>query len=110
MSSSFNVSDLVPFIVGEADLRTNPFQEGEDDMIMDSKEDMEHEPEHEPEDAKLAAEDTLGKEDVLAVPRGPMTRARTKLFNEAIGGMLRHLSMELEDGACQTILVLIQAE
>ncbi|KAL1193524.1 hypothetical protein V5N11_025721 [Cardamine amara subsp. amara] len=97
VSSSLNVSDLRSFIADEADLRSNPFQEGEDDMIMDSKEDMEHGPEHELEDAKLVAEDALGDEDVLATPRGPMTRARSMLFNQAIGGMLRRLNMEEEE-------------
>ncbi|KAL1221229.1 hypothetical protein V5N11_022213 [Cardamine amara subsp. amara] len=47
VSSSFNVSDLSPFIADEADLRTNPFQEGGDDMSMTK--DTELEPEHVPE-------------------------------------------------------------
>jgi hypothetical protein len=37
MCNSFNDSDLLP-CVADSDLRTNPFQEGEDDMIVDSTE------------------------------------------------------------------------
>ncbi|OAO89342.1 hypothetical protein AXX17_ATUG01610 [Arabidopsis thaliana] len=36
VSNSFNVADLVPFIAYETDLRSNPFQVGEDDVIMGS--------------------------------------------------------------------------
>ena len=46
ISPSFNVSDLLPY-VADTDLRTNPFQEGEDDMIVDST--AASEPEKEPE-------------------------------------------------------------
>ncbi|KAF8048528.1 hypothetical protein N665_2483s0001 [Sinapis alba] len=35
VSNSFNVTDLILFVADEPDLRTNPFQEGGDDMIMD---------------------------------------------------------------------------
>ena len=35
ISNSFNVTDLVPFIADEQDLRTNPFQVGGNDMILD---------------------------------------------------------------------------
>ena len=35
VSNSFNVTDLVPFIADEPDLRTNPFQVGGNDMILD---------------------------------------------------------------------------
>ena len=43
VSFSFNVSDLIPFIANETDLRSNHFQEGGNDMIMDNTKDMEHE-------------------------------------------------------------------
>ncbi|KAF8044825.1 hypothetical protein N665_6489s0001, partial [Sinapis alba] len=45
VSNSFNVTDLIPFIADEPDLRSNPFQEGGDDMIMDqsAKEDRDGE-------------------------------------------------------------------
>ncbi|KAG7567588.1 Ribosomal protein L4 domain superfamily [Arabidopsis thaliana x Arabidopsis arenosa] len=52
VSSSFNVSNLVPFIADKSDLRSNPFQEGEDDMIMESTKDMER-------DKELVAEEEL---------------------------------------------------
>ena len=102
VSSNFNVYDLVPFIADEMDLRSNSFQEGGEDMIMDNIKDMEHEPELErelvaEEGAKLVAEDELVAEeklvaeDVLVTPDFPMTRSRVKLFNQAIGGMLNHI-------------------
>ena len=37
ISSTFNVSDLLPYYA-DSDLRTNPFEEGEDDMIVASTE------------------------------------------------------------------------
>lgn len=108
MSPSFNVADLMPFIAGESDLRSNLFQEGGDDMIMDqelgTKEieqqiEQQHDvPEHEDEHG------------ALEIPLGPITRTKARKLKQAIGGMLKHLSMELEDGASQTILVSIQAE
>ncbi|KAG7556918.1 Integrase catalytic core [Arabidopsis suecica] len=36
VSNSFNVADLIPFIADNTDLRSNPFQLGEDDVIMES--------------------------------------------------------------------------
>ena len=39
MSATFNVTDLSPFEFADydqVDSRTNPFQEGENDVIMDS--------------------------------------------------------------------------
>lgn len=41
MSLSFNVSNLVPFIANQTDLRTNHFQLGEDDAILESSKDLE---------------------------------------------------------------------
>ncbi|KAG7559361.1 hypothetical protein ISN45_Aa05g009580 [Arabidopsis thaliana x Arabidopsis arenosa] len=58
VSSSFNVSNLVPFIADKSDLRSNPFQEGEDDMIMESTKDMEL-------DKELVAEEELEAEEPL---------------------------------------------
>ena len=43
VSDAFNVSDLLPF-VADSDLRSNPFQEGEDDVIVTSLEEAEPEP------------------------------------------------------------------
>ncbi|KAG7599415.1 Reverse transcriptase RNA-dependent DNA polymerase [Arabidopsis suecica] len=125
VSSSFNVSDLVPYIADQTDLRSNPFQEGGDDMIMDSTKDVEHEPELERElvaeeggkGAKLVAEDelvaeeNLVAEEALIAPTGPMTRSRVKLFNQAIGGMLNHIWDRPNDlSQVTTSLVLIHAQ
>ncbi|XP_056852639.1 LOW QUALITY PROTEIN: uncharacterized protein LOC108835624 [Raphanus sativus] len=60
----------------EPDLRTNPFQEGGDDMIMDQSSKEDKEIMEEPAD-----------EDALTMPKGPMTRARSKQLKEAIGGL-----------------------
>ncbi|KAL1189302.1 hypothetical protein V5N11_014305 [Cardamine amara subsp. amara] len=99
VSSSFNVSDLSPFIADEADLRTNPFQEGGDDMNM--AKDTELEPERVPE---------LEPEDAAAIPSGPMTRARTRKLKETINSLLTHLENRAgERDDYQTSLDLIQA-
>ncbi|XP_048631220.1 uncharacterized protein LOC125605638 [Brassica napus] len=75
VSNSFNVTDLIPFIADEPDLRTNPFQVGGDDMIMDQLVDK---------DGEGETEDTLAEEeDVLAIPTGPITRAMTRRLKEA---------------------------
>ncbi|KAG7619661.1 hypothetical protein ISN44_As04g005620 [Arabidopsis suecica] len=58
VSSNFNDSYLVVFIVGELDLRSNPFQVGEGDVIMESTKDMEF-------DQELVAAEELEAEDQL---------------------------------------------
>ncbi|KAG7548172.1 Zinc finger CCHC-type [Arabidopsis suecica] len=125
VSNNFNVADLVPFVSGEADLRTNLFEEGGDDMIMDQQLEPEEigakeqfEPEEirakeqlEPEGAKLVAEEELVAEEALVTPVGPMTRSRVKLFNQAIGGMLNHIWDRPNDlSQVTTSMVLIQAQ
>ncbi|KAG7556861.1 hypothetical protein ISN44_As11g028600 [Arabidopsis suecica] len=119
VSPSFNVSDLVPYIADQTDLRSNPFQEGGDDMIMDSTKDVEHEPELERElvaeegakGPKLVAEEELVAKEALITPTGPMTRSRVKLFNQAIGGMLNHIWDRPNDlSQVTTSLVLIHAQ
>ncbi|WZY72224.1 hypothetical protein YC2023_004464 [Brassica napus] len=88
VSNSFNVTDLVPFIADEPDLRTNPFQVGGDDMIMDQLVDKDEEGE---------TEDTLAEEEaVLAIPTGPITRAMTRRLKEAVGNILK-ISKKQED-------------
>ncbi|KAF8102719.1 hypothetical protein N665_0196s0014 [Sinapis alba] len=63
VSNSFNVTDLIPFVADEPDLRTNPFQEGGDDMVME----------------QLVDEDLgIKDKDDLAIHKGPMTRSQTK--------------------------------
>ncbi|XP_033139210.1 uncharacterized protein LOC117130508, partial [Brassica rapa] len=65
----------------EPDLRTNPFQVGGDDMIMDQLVDKDEEGE---------TEDTLAEEEaVLAIPTGPITRAMTRRLKEAVGNILK---------------------
>lgn len=83
----------------ETDLRTNPFQEGEDDVIMDLTNDMEQ-----------GAKDV---DDELIVPAGPMTRSQAKRFNHAVGGLLNQIKTQYvpdNKHGDQTTLILIQAE
>ncbi|KAG7536918.1 hypothetical protein ISN44_As13g008410 [Arabidopsis suecica] len=79
LSSSFEVSDLVLSNAEKSDLRSNPFQVGEDDVILESTKDMEcrnelepveqhearnqlePEEQHEPEDELVAADVLLKK-------------------------------------------------
>ncbi|KAG7547976.1 Integrase catalytic core [Arabidopsis suecica] len=99
VSSSFNVSDLVPFLADETDLRSNPFQEEGDDMIMDElvaedalDQQLEYTAKEELiEQGTTAKEKELEhttKEEALITPTGPMTRSRAKKFIQAIGGLL----------------------
>ncbi|KAG7559385.1 Retrotransposon gag domain [Arabidopsis thaliana x Arabidopsis arenosa] len=118
VSNSFNVADLIPFIADNTDLRSNPFQLGEDDVIMES---LDHgaKEQHVPDDildhqagdviehgAKEHGDEVLGaKEDVaFQVATGPMTRSRTKQLNQAINTLLQHIEGSLKPEACPTTL------
>ncbi|KAG7527890.1 Reverse transcriptase domain, partial [Arabidopsis thaliana x Arabidopsis arenosa] len=87
----------------ETDLRTNPFQEGGHDMTMDEQ-DSELKP---PE--QLVAEEQHVAEEALADPTGPMTRSKTRLLNQAVSGLLRHLDQPTSE-VIQTTLVSITAQ
>ncbi|XP_012853151.1 PREDICTED: uncharacterized protein LOC105972719 [Erythranthe guttata] len=69
VSNSFNVSDLSPFDVGDADLRTNLSQEGENDANGTIRDEVHQEP--------------------LSLPSGPITRLRAKRFKEALYGLIQ---------------------
>ncbi|KAL9840604.1 hypothetical protein AtNW77_Chr2g0230521 [Arabidopsis thaliana] len=85
ISSSFNVSDLSPFLIDETDLRANPFQEGGHDMTI-VRQDSQLEP------TKLfVAEEQLVAGETLAEPTSPMTRSKTRFLNQAVSGLLNHL-------------------
>ncbi|KAG7588690.1 Reverse transcriptase domain [Arabidopsis suecica] len=118
VSNSFNVADLIPFIADNTDLRSNPFQLGEDDVIMES---LDHgaKEQHVPEDildhqagdviehgAKEHGDEVLGaKEDVaFQVATGPMTRSRTKQLNQAINTLLQHIEGSLKPEASESSL------
>ncbi|KAG7536840.1 Ferric reductase NAD binding domain [Arabidopsis suecica] len=73
VSSSFNIADIIPFIADGVDLRTNPFQEERDDMIMDTQ-----------------ALDEV-PEEALIVPEGPMTRSKTRKLAGAVWKVLGNL-------------------
>ena len=89
ISNRFNVTDLVPFIADEPDLRTNPFQEGGNDVIMGQLVDKDKEIMSKSADEYNEDMGKPAEEDVLTIPNGPMTRSRTKRLNEAIGGWLK---------------------
>ena len=73
VSATFNVADLSPFL-GDSDLRTNPFEEEENDAIVPSQ-----------------------PRDVIEAPEGPMTRARTKRFKEQLNLFMASFFKEHED-------------
>ena len=73
VSATFNVSDLTLFDSG-TDSRSNPFQEGGDDMIQATR-----------EASKDMANNTI---DPLQVPEGPITRQKTKRLREAMAGLV----------------------
>ncbi|KAG7588818.1 hypothetical protein ISN44_As07g011400 [Arabidopsis suecica] len=108
LSLSFNFSYLIPFVAEEADLRTNLFQEGGDDVIMDSSEngDMELlEPEEHGAKEQLGDGANGAKEDVaLHVSNGPMTRSKTRLLNQAITTLLHQIQGSLKQDACPATL------
>ncbi|KAL1208818.1 hypothetical protein V5N11_010497 [Cardamine amara subsp. amara] len=102
VSNSFNVADLVPFIADKTDLRSNPFQVGEDDVIPES---WKHEPEEQLEHEELGAEEDAS----LIVPVGPMKRSRAKEFHQIINNRLLTIHASLRCDACPATLVVIQA-
>ncbi|CAA7037525.1 unnamed protein product [Microthlaspi erraticum] len=67
--------------------------------------DKEQEGQHEPEEGKLVAEEQLEAEEALAGPMGLMTRSRTKLLNQAIGLILRHLGQDKNEVIPTTLVV-----
>ncbi|WZZ27555.1 hypothetical protein YC2023_010956 [Brassica napus] len=82
---NFKVNDLVPLTAGKTDLRTNLFQEGGNDMILDQLTNKEN-----------VIMDQLVDEDAPAIPEGPNTCSRSKKLNEADGGILK-ISRKQED-------------
>ncbi|KAL5570195.1 hypothetical protein UlMin_026770 [Ulmus minor] len=69
VSATFNVTDLSPFDVGD-DLRTNPFQEGGDDVSQ--------------------VPQATSKEP-LQLPVGPITRSRAKKFQQTLNGLIQEM-------------------
>ena len=88
VSATFNVSDLSPFDFG-TDSRTNPFQEGGDDVSTTNN----------------------TKNDELALPQGPITRLRSKRLKEALQGFMKeyvealqvHFEVEEQSGHSKSI-------
>jgi hypothetical protein len=101
VNGSFNVSDLQPFFADTSDLRTNPFQVGEDDENMTNAT-KQLEPQED--------EEQLVPEEALIVPAGPLTRSISKKFNQAINGLLRELKKNQEDVAQSSFIVITAQE
>jgi hypothetical protein len=76
VSATFNVTDLSPFDVGD-DLRTNPFQEGGNDV-----------------DIKATTSNPTN--DPMHIPIGPVTRARARRFKEALNNFTRRILQQGE--------------
>lgn len=89
LSISFNVTGFFPFIADPIDLRTNLFQQGEDNAIMDSSKDLK-------QGARTDHEETIeheemiehGAKDALEVPLGSMNYSSIRKFNQAIRVLL----------------------
>lgn len=84
MSSTFNVSYLVPFVAGEKDLRINPFQEEGND-----------------EDMPMLPPSIKSEDEDDHAYKGPMTRSRTKttsLFSNMILRFLGYHKMFVQEG------------
>jgi len=67
VSTTFNVTDLSPFDVGD-DLRENPFQDEGND-----------------------GDQGTALKDLVQVPIGPVTRARAKKFKDVLNGLIQKL-------------------
>lgn len=80
VSATFNVSDLSPFDF-DSDSRTNPFEEGGNDVSMEGKR-------------------REGMNDGLSLPPGPITRSRAKKFKESLQVYVGKLLEHAEDQDC----------
>ena len=74
VSATFNVSDL-SYFDGGADSRTNPFEEGGNDVIPTTHEGFK------------TGDDVVKRSDLLYLPVGPITRQRAKKIKEAMAGL-----------------------
>lgn len=93
VSSTFNFSDLSLFDVGDdRDLRTNHFQEGEDDVIMDIPS-IDHVP---------------NKCEPLELPEGPITRERSKRFKEELKGFVKRIYLNAKEEGLNNYGVLFE--
>ena len=106
VSATFNVTDLSPFEFADydqVDSRTNPFQEGGNDVIIDSttpkKDSVIHTPTHvganfSPTSSTLdhhQINSPSWRKDPLIGLGGPMTRSRAKKIKEALYGLVRSI-------------------
>jgi len=111
VSSSFNDTDLLPYCAEETDLRSNPSQVGEDDVIlasngtgeMDQLEPELKEVEERPKEL-LEPEGTNDKD--LEVPIGPMTRSKQARFRQALHQLLHTIQGNLECANPTTLVVI----
>ena len=106
VSATFNVTDLSPFEFADynqVDSRTNPFQEGDNDVIIDSTTQVEDsaidshahmEAEISPSSSTLDHQQInspVWRKDPLIGLGGSMTRSRAKKMKEALHGLVRNI-------------------
>ena len=105
VSATFNVTDLSPFEFADydrVDSRTNPFQEGGTDVIMDSTTHSRDELAADSSDTFVTNDATrtttssnpAWRKDPLVGLGGPMTRSRAKQVKEALHGLIRVIHQE----------------
>ncbi|PON58602.1 hypothetical protein PanWU01x14_164920, partial [Parasponia andersonii] len=86
VSASFDIVDLSSFDAGD-DLRTNPFQEGENDANVAAQPHVQEE-EHSRE---LRRTQGQYSRDPLSLPSGAITKLREKRFKEALNGLIQYI-------------------
>ena len=91
----------------KTDLRLNPFQVGEDDENM-TYATKPLEPQEDKE--QLEAEEQLVPEEALIVLAGPLTRSKSKKFNQAINRLLKELKKNQEDVAQSSFIMITARE
>jgi len=87
VSTTFNVADLTPYFgLEESESRMTPFQEGEDDEAISTKQDVNQA--HDVEDVNQAREQ---------VNIGPITRSRAKKLQQEVNALLCEIHFNINE-------------
>ena len=87
VSTTFNVADLTPYFgLEESESRTTPFQEGEDDEAISTKQDVNQA--HDVEDVNQPRE----QENI-----GPITRSRAKKLKQEVNTLLCEIHFNINE-------------
>jgi len=87
VSTTFNVADLTPYFgLEESESRTTPFQEGEDDEAISTKQDVNQA--YDVEDVNTAREQ---------VNIGPITRSRAKKVQQEVNALLCEIYFNINE-------------